>query len=82
MITLRMTADVTDDRRVVLTLPSDVPTGRADLVVTVESPDAGQPRPRGVPAALVLGIASGNGPAPDDETVERWMQEHRAEKFG
>ena len=33
---LRMTADVKDDRRVVLTLPLEVPTGMAELVVTVE----------------------------------------------
>lgn len=38
MITFRMTADVTDDRRIVLTLPPEVPTGQAELVVTVESP--------------------------------------------
>ena len=35
MITLRITTDVKDDRRVVLTLPPEVPTGRAELVVTV-----------------------------------------------
>ena len=38
MITLRITADVKDDRRVVLTLPPEVPTGQAELVVTVASP--------------------------------------------
>jgi hypothetical protein len=39
MIALRVTADVTDDRRVVLTLPPEVPTGRAELAVTVASPN-------------------------------------------
>src|SRR5437762_3425952 len=53
MITLRVTADVKDDRRVVLTLPLDVPTGRAELVVTVESPKGKPPQPRGVPAAEI-----------------------------
>jgi hypothetical protein len=82
MITLRMTADVNDDRQVVLTLPPDVPTGRADLVVTIESPNGKPLHPRGVSAAEIRGIGAGNGPPPDDETLERWMQEHRREKFG
>ena len=37
MITVRMTADVQDDRRIVLTLPPEVPTGPAELVVTIDS---------------------------------------------
>jgi hypothetical protein len=36
MITFRVTTDVNDDRKVLLTLPPEVPTGRAKLVVTVE----------------------------------------------
>jgi len=36
MITFRINTDVKDDRRVVLTLPPDVPTGQAELVVTVD----------------------------------------------
>ena len=43
--------------------------------------DTVQPiRPRGVPAAQVLGIAAGKGPPPDDETVKRWIAEHRLEE--
>ncbi|MCI0640730.1 MAG: hypothetical protein L0Y72_24300 [Gemmataceae bacterium] len=38
MITFRITTDVHEDRRVVLPLPSDVPTGTAELVVSVASP--------------------------------------------
>jgi hypothetical protein len=38
MITLRITTDVKDDRRIELTLPPEVPTGQAELVITVESP--------------------------------------------
>ena len=47
MITLRVTADITDDRRVVLTLPPDVPTGTAELTVTIDSSAAaaGHPSP-------------------------------------
>ena len=37
MITFRVTTDIKDDRRVVLTLPPGVPTGQAELVVTVAS---------------------------------------------
>jgi hypothetical protein len=37
MITVRIKADVQADRRVVLELPPEVPTGPAELVVTVDS---------------------------------------------
>jgi hypothetical protein len=39
MITFRISADVHDDRRVVLTLPPEVPTGKNELIVTV-SPES------------------------------------------
>lgn len=29
-----------------------------------------------------IGMGAGPGVPPDDETVRRWMEEHRAEKFG
>jgi uncharacterized protein (DUF433 family) len=35
MIVLQITVDVKDDRRVYLTLPPEVPTGRTDLLVSV-----------------------------------------------
>lgn len=38
MIRFRTTAEVKDDRQVVLTLPPEVPTGKADLVVIIDSP--------------------------------------------
>ena len=41
MISFRISADIKDDRRVVLTLPPAVPTGQAELVVTVEQPVKG-----------------------------------------
>jgi hypothetical protein len=46
MITLRITTEVKDDRRVVLTLPPEVPTGQAELVVTIESAAPERKRPR------------------------------------
>lgn len=35
MITIRTIADITADHQVTVILPADVPTGRAELVVTV-----------------------------------------------
>jgi hypothetical protein len=46
MITFRITTEVKDDRRVVLTLPAEVPTGQAELVVTVECPAPDNKPPR------------------------------------
>lgn len=46
MVTLRITADVPDDRRLVLTLPAEVPTGPAELTVTVDSQAPRARRPR------------------------------------
>ena len=44
MITFRVSADVKDDRRVVLTLPDEVPPGKAELVVSVNPQPADQDR--------------------------------------
>lgn len=37
---------------------------------------------RGVPVEKVCGVAAGAGSIPDDDTVRRWIEEHRAEKYG
>ena len=60
MITLRLKADVQNDRRVVVTLPPEVPTGPAELVVTVDSHDAEreQTRARALDQFLALARAS------------------------
>ena len=50
MITMQVSVEVPDDRRVTLTLPPEVPTGNTELVVTISSkpeerkPAALQPR--------------------------------------
>jgi hypothetical protein len=44
VITLRVSADVKDDRQIVLTLPSNVPTGKAELLVTVNPQSTGDVR--------------------------------------
>ncbi len=46
MITFRITTEVQDDRRVVLTLPPEVPTGQAELVVTIDSSEPEKKPPR------------------------------------
>jgi len=38
MITFRLTTDIPDDHRVVLTLPQFVPTGQAELEVNIRAP--------------------------------------------
>jgi hypothetical protein len=44
MITIRVSADIKDDRRVVLILPPEVPVGKSELVVSVASAPDREPR--------------------------------------
>jgi hypothetical protein len=37
---------------------------------------------QGVPVENVRGVAAGAGPAPDDDTARRWVEEYQAEKYG
>jgi hypothetical protein len=47
MSTFRISAEVKEDRRIVLQLPPEAPTGKADVVVTVGPADGAPPkRPR------------------------------------
>jgi len=43
MITIRVSADIHEDRRIVLTLPPEVPLGRSELIVSVTTEP--QPKP-------------------------------------
>ena len=70
MITLRLTADIKDDRRLVLTLPPEVPTGHADLVITVESPQPKNKKPRTSLAAWADTNAENWGSQLSSEDVE------------
>jgi hypothetical protein len=78
MITYRITADVKDDRRVVLTLPPEVPTGQADLVVTVNVHDGEREMARAAALDQLLALARSSsfcsaGPYPTrDELHERY----------
>jgi hypothetical protein len=60
---------------------SPLPEG-ANVEVTVVAPEKPALGPRGVPAEQVRGIAAGAGSPPDDDTVKRWIQERRVEKYG
>jgi len=51
MITFRLSTDVKDHRQVMLTLPPEVPTGEAELVVTVQSRTAQLPKRPGTSLA-------------------------------
>lgn len=58
-------------RRILETLKSSGPMARA----------ASEP-PRGLSAREVQSLFKTDHPAPDDETVERWVDEYRSEKYG
>ena len=60
---------------------SPLPEG-AEVEVVVVAPQKPALGPHGVPAEQVRGIAAGDGSAPGDETVGRWIQERRVEKYG
>ena len=60
---------------------SPLPEG-ASVEVVVVVPEKSAPGLRGVPAEKVRGIAAGDGSPPDDETVNRWIEERRMEKYG
>lgn len=70
MITLRLTAEVTADRRVVLTLPPEVPTGQADLVITVVSPRSREKQERTSLAAWAEANAENWGTQLNSEDVD------------
>ena len=60
---------------------SPLPEG-AKVEVVVVAREKPAPMPRGVPAEQVRGIAAGEGSPPDDDTLKRWIQERRVEKYG
>ena len=46
MITMQITVEVKEDRQVIVTLPPEVPTGQAELVISVASAPADKKKPR------------------------------------
>ena len=69
MITIQVTVDVKEDRQVVLTLPPEVPTGQAALVVTVAAPEPAK-KPRTSLAAWAEATAESWGDQISSEDVE------------
>ena len=61
MITFQITADVKEDRRVVVTLPPEAPTGLVELMVFVESSTSETSQPRTGMANWVEAQAGQNG---------------------
>ena len=57
MITMRITAEVPINRQLTLTLPSEVPTGPAELTVTVDSHDADRESMRAAALDQFLALA-------------------------
>ena len=52
------------------------------ILETLE-PAAAPAAPRGVRSVQeLIGIGAGDSPPPDDETIRRWVDEHRMEKYG
>lgn len=51
MITFRVTAEVKEDRRIVLDLPPEVPTGQTVLVVSVAPREGAEPKRPGTSLA-------------------------------
>jgi hypothetical protein len=50
------------------------------ILETLE-PATTRPRAKGVRSVQeLIGMGAGGSPPPDDETVRRWIDEHRAEK--
>ena len=66
----------------VRTWPPELRLSFAEEVLRTLHEVVGQKRKRGVPVEQVLGIGASSGPPPDDDTVKRWIEEHRVEKYG
>ena len=77
MMTLRIKADVQNDRRVIVTLPPEVLTGPAELTINVDSHDAECEKTRAMALDQYLALARTSsfcsaGPYPTrDELHER-----------
>jgi hypothetical protein len=69
MITLRTFADVPADRQIVVSLPPETPTGRAELVVTV-TPQETRESLRGNLRRRFGTIHSGDSRSADNERID------------
>jgi hypothetical protein len=52
------------------------------ILESLESPQATRKLPRGPSAAEIAAMFRTDKPAPDDDTVEQWIDEYRMAKYG
>jgi hypothetical protein len=52
------------------------------ILETVETPEPPLAPGRGVSVAELMELVKTDKPAPDDETIRRWIDEHRVGKYG
>ena len=69
MITFRTSADVPEDRHVVVNLPPETPVGRAELVVTVV-PQGSKDSARGSVRRWFGSVRSGDARSADNERID------------
>jgi hypothetical protein len=62
--------------------PSELRLSLAEALLQSLHSDLESNGNRGVPVERIRGIAAGNSPPPDDETIRKWIEEHRLEKYG
>lgn len=81
-----MSAPTTDDIQQVLqrvrTWPAPDRLALIQTLVASLRTELTAAEPRKESLLDLRGIAAGQGPPPDDETVKRWIDEHRMEKYG
>lgn len=63
-------------------VPGEWPEGQEIQIVPVRSTATEVRSKRGRSAEEVHRILNFQGPAPDDATIERWIDEHRTQKYG
>ncbi len=63
-------------------VPSEWPEGQEIQIEPVHANKTGPRTKRGRSAEEVHRILNFQGPAPDDATIERWIDEHRMGKYG
>ena len=69
MITFRTSADVPEDRQVVVNLPPETPVGRTELVVTIATPET-TPSPQGNLRRRFGSIHSGDVRSAENEQID------------
>jgi hypothetical protein len=82
IMSVSQSSEYTDVLEKVRSWPPDLRLTLAEELLRSLHPVVGPNGRRGVPAEHVLGIGAGKGPPPDDEAVQRWIEEHRMEKYG